>query len=84
MALQNLPRPWLLAALADMPMTMLAHEDAAEPNAEGREHVLLRAEARRRRLSARQSAEQWSDQGYGEDCWGGVDQWRDLEADRAN
>ena len=83
MALHNLPRPWLLAALADMPVSMLAQDGAAEPNANPREDVLPRAEARRQRLSARQPAV-WSTEWYGEDCWRGVDQWRDLEPDRAN
>jgi hypothetical protein len=83
MAIQNLPRPWLLAALADVPMTMLAQGDGAEPNADPRDDALPRAEARRRRLSARPSAV-WSAEWYGEDCWRGVDQWRDLEPDRAN
>jgi hypothetical protein len=84
MALQHLPRPWLLAALADMPMTMLAQEDAEESDATRKEQVLPRPEARRRRLGARQPADQWSDPWYGEDCWQGVEQWRDLEVERAN
>jgi hypothetical protein len=80
MALQHLPRPWLLAALADMPMTMLAQEDAEESDATRAEQTLPRPEARRRRLSARRPAGPW----YGEDCWQGVEHWRDLELERAN
>ena len=83
MALQHLPRPWLLAALADMPMTMLAQEDVEESDVARKEHVLPRPEARRRRLSARQPPDQ-SGPWYGEDCWQGVEQWRDLEVERAN
>ena len=84
MAIQHLPRPWLLAALADVPVTVLAEREADERTAHRPEHVLPRAEGRRRRLSARHFAEQRPDDWYGEDCWEGADHWRDLEAERAN
>ena len=35
MALQHLPRPWLLAALAEVPMTLLAQEDDERPTYAG-------------------------------------------------
>jgi hypothetical protein len=69
----------LLAALAEVPMALLAQEEDEGVNMRRRDEVLPRPEARRRRLSARQSAGQWD----GEDCWQGVDQWHDLER-RAN
>jgi hypothetical protein len=75
MALQHLPRPWLLAALAEVPVTRLAKEDDEPANRRRRDDVLPRPEARRRRLSARRSAGQWS----GEDCWQGAEQWQELE-----
>ena len=83
MAIQDLPRPWLLAALTDVPVTMLAQHEA-NADAERREPVLPRAEARRRRLSSRHWADQWPDDWHGEDCWRGVGQWREVEAERAN
>jgi hypothetical protein len=82
MAIQDLPRPWLLAALADVPVTMLARHETDE--AAARQRTVPRAEARRPRLSARPVAEQWLDESYGEDCWRGADQWRDVETERAN
>jgi hypothetical protein len=84
MAIQHLPRPWLLAALADVPLTVLTQREVDERAADRVERVLPRAEGRRRRLSARHFADQRPDVWYGEDCWEGADQWRDLEADRAN
>ena len=84
MAIQHLPRPWLLAALTDVPVTMLAQHEANEADAERREPVLPRAEARRRRLSSRHWADQWPNDWHGEDCWRGVGQWREVEAERAN
>jgi hypothetical protein len=84
MAIQHLPRPWLLAALADVPVTMLAQHEANEADADRREHTLPRAEARRRRLSTRHSAEQWPDDWHAEDFWGGARQWREVETERAN
>ena len=82
MAIQHLPRPWLLAALADVPMTMGAQHEAGD--ADQGEHVRPRAEARRPRLSARPWADQWPEGWLGEDCWRGAVEWHDLEAERAN
>ena len=84
MAIQHLPRPWLLAALADLPVTMLAQHEAEEADADRRKHRLPRPEQRRRRLSVRNHADQWPDEALGEDCWRGADRWRDLESERAN
>jgi hypothetical protein len=84
MAIQHLPRPWLLAALADVPVTMLAQHDPKEPTAAPREHRLPRPEPRRRRLSVRRLSGQRPDEWHGEDHWRGVEQWQDLEAERAN
>ena len=76
MAIPNLPRPWLLAALADVPVTMLAQHDANVSDADAdREHHLPRPEARRRRLSVRQFADQRPHEVYGEDYWQGADPW---------
>jgi hypothetical protein len=80
MALQHLPRPWLLAALVDVPVTLLAQHEANEADADRRPHTLPRPEARRRRLSTRH----WADEWHGEDCWRGADQRHDAEAERAN
>ena len=84
MAREHLPRPWLLAALADVPVTILAEQEARDPVTERREHRLLRAEPRRRRLGVRHWADQWPDEMYGEDYWQGADGWHELEAERAN
>ena len=84
MAIQHLPRPWLLAALADVPVTMLAQHEANVSDADRPEHDLPRREARRRRLSVRHFADQRTHEGYGEDYWQGADPWHDLEAERAN
>jgi len=84
MAIQHLPRPWLLAALVDVPVMMLARHEANVADADRREHHLPRPEARRRRLSVRHFADQRPQEGYGEDYWQGADQWHDLEAERAN
>ena len=84
MAIQHLPRPWLLAAPADVPVAILAQHETKEAAADRPEHRLPRAETRRRRLSARHFAEPWPDEWHGEDCWRGADQWHDLEAERAN
>ena len=85
MAIQHLPRPWLLAALADVPVTMLARHEARQSDADRPEHVLPRPDARRRRLSGgRHLADQWPDERYGEDCWRGANHWQDLEIERAN
>ena len=79
MALQHLPRPWLLAALAEVPITELTQEDDDGTSMRRRDEILPRPDPRRRRLSARRSASQWC----GEDCWQGVEQWHELER-RAN
>ena len=79
MALQDLPRPWLLAALAEVPMASWAQEDEEAGNGSRRNDALPRPQARRRRLSARRSAGQWC----GEDFWQGAEQWQELEG-RAN
>jgi hypothetical protein len=84
MAKQHMPRPWLLAALADVPVAILAQHEAKESDTDRREHRLPRAETRRRRLSARHFADQWPDEWYGEDCWRGAGRWHDLESERVN
>jgi hypothetical protein len=53
MAMKDLPRPWLLAALADVPITELARLDADEPREDDEEERSLpRADQRRQRLAA--------------------------------
>jgi hypothetical protein len=84
MAIEHLPRPWLLAALADVPVTMLAQDETSEADAHRREHRLPRPDPRRRRLSLRDFVDEWPDEWHGEDYWRGVDRWHDLEAERAN
>ena len=85
MAIEHLPRPWLLAALADVPVAILTQDQAKEAEDPDRpEDRLPRAEARRRRLSARHLAEASSEAWHGEDCWCGAERWRDLEGERAN
>ena len=84
MAIQHLPRPWLLAALADVPVTMLAQHEANVSDADRPEHHLPRREARRRRLSVRHLADERPHEEYGKDSWQGADPWHDLEAERAN
>ena len=78
MTLQHLPRPWMLAALADVPVTVLARPNGDETDADGQENVPPRPEERRRRLSARHCARQWPDRWQDEDAWGGTDRWRDV------
>ncbi|MGH6899953.1 MAG: hypothetical protein ACREJ5_25935 [Geminicoccaceae bacterium] len=51
MAMKDLPRPWLLAALADVPVTELAL-DADASRTDEQEPSLPRADQRRRRLAA--------------------------------
>jgi hypothetical protein len=51
MAMKDLPRPWLLAALADVPITELARLDADEPRDDEEDRWLPRADQRRRRLA---------------------------------
>ena len=83
MASQDLPRPWMLAALTDMPVTMLSRRNATEPDAAEHDDAVPRPDPRRRRLSVRPFADHCSEQGQGEDCWGGAAQWQEVEVDRA-
>lgn len=82
MTLQHLPRPWMLAALADVPVSLLARHAVEDEAPEWEENAPPRPEERRQRLSARygrQRCHGW----YDEDAWGGVEPWRDVEVDRA-
>ena len=65
MAMKDLPRPWLLAALADVPITELARLVADEPREDEDKRRRLRADQRRRRLAA------WRGPGhpYAHDDW---------------
>lgn len=83
MTIQHLPRPWMLAALADVPVTLLARQIGQETDANETEQVPPRPEPRRRRLSTRPSARPWCHAWLGEDAWGGAERWRDVEVDRA-
>jgi hypothetical protein len=82
MTMQHLPRPWMLAALTDVPVALLAR-NGQEPDPDGQEDAPPRPDARRRRLSVRRGARQWCHAWYGEDAWGGAERWRDVEVDRA-
>ena len=81
--MQHLPRPWMLAALADVPVTLLARQNGHDADKELDEHAPPRPEARRRRLSTRPSTRHPYHAWYGEDAWGGAERWRDVEIDRA-
>jgi hypothetical protein len=60
MAMQHMPRPWLLAALADVPVIVLAQQGGGEePPLDLRERALPRPEPRRRRLSSRRCGNRW-------------------------
>lgn len=83
MTMQHLPRPWLLAALADVPVTLLARQSGKDTDTDWQEDAPPRPEERRRRLSARPLGHRWSDRWQGEDAWGGAERWRDGEVDRA-
>jgi hypothetical protein len=83
MTIQHLPRPWMLAALADVPVTLLARQIGKETDANGTEQGPPRPEPRRRRLSTQPSARPWCRAWLGEDAWGGAERWRDVEVDRA-
>jgi hypothetical protein len=83
MTMQHLPRPWMLAALADVPVTLLARQNGEEADPDWQDHAPPRPEERRRRLGARPCARQWSDRCYGPDAWGGAERWREIEVDRA-
>ena len=50
MAIENLPRPWVLAALTGLKVTELVDQPQDEPADGRREPSLPRSEARRRRL----------------------------------
>jgi hypothetical protein len=52
MAISNLPRPWMLAALANVPVTELARDDDPEASIEPRVGTLPRADERRARLAS--------------------------------
>ncbi len=82
MTMQHLPRPWMLAALTDVPVAVLAR-NGKEPDTDWGEHAPPRPEARRRRLSTRRGTRQGCHAWYGEDAWGGAERWRDVENDRA-
>ena len=82
MTMQHLPRPWMLAALTDVPVA-LSTERGRKPHTDWDEHAPPRPEARRRRLSARRGTRQGCHAWYGEDAWGGAERWRDVENDRA-
>ena len=82
--MQNLPRPWMRAALTDVPVAVLARRHGKEADATDRqENAPPRPEARRRPLSARRGTRQGCPAWYGEDAWGGAERWRDVENDRA-
>ena len=83
MTMQHLPRPWMLAALADVPVTLLARHNPNEADRHWQDRAPPRPEARRRRLSARHCARQWYHGRYREDVWCDADRWCDLEFDRA-
>jgi hypothetical protein len=83
MTMQHLPRPWMLAALADVPVTLLARPNGQGAEPERPEHAPPRPEARRRRLSTRSCARHPYHAWYGEDAWGGAERWRDVEIERA-
>ena len=81
--MQHLPRPWMLAALADVPVMLLARQNGQDADTDLHEHAPPRQEARRRRLSTRPCARHPYHAWYGEDAWGGAERWRDVEIDRA-
>ena len=83
MTIEHLPRPWMLAALADVPVTLLARPIGKDTAFDLQEHGPPRPEARRRRLSTRPCARPWCRAWLGEDAWGGAERWRDVEVDRA-
>jgi hypothetical protein len=83
MTMQHLPRPWMLAALADVPVTLLARQNVRELDTAVHELAPPRPEERRRRLSTRPSARQWCHPEYGEEASGAGDRWRDAEVERA-
>ena len=52
MTIQDMPRPWLLAALADFPIAELARQDVRESHEDEHGRALPRADQRRVRLAA--------------------------------
>ena len=83
MTMQNLPRPWMLAALDGCAGDAAGPAERQEAEHGPAEHAPPRPEARRRRLSARRGTRQGCHAWYGEDAWGGAERWRDVENDRA-
>lgn len=83
MTMEHLPRPWMLAALTDVPVTLLARQNGKQADQGLPVHAPPRPEMRRRRLSARSCARQWYHAWSSEDAWGGAERWRDVEIDRA-
>ena len=51
MTIEDLPRPWLLAALADLSIIELTRRRAQDNPDDERERALPRADQRRRRLA---------------------------------
>ena len=81
MTMQHLPRPWMLAALTDVPVAVLAR-NGKEPDTDWGEHARPRPEAAppaERTAGYPAGLPAW----YGEDAWGGAERWRDVENDRA-
>jgi hypothetical protein len=83
MTMQHLPRPWMLAALAKVPVMLLARQNGQDADPILHEHAPPRPEARRRRLSTRACGRHRYHAWYGEDAWGGAERWRDVEINRA-
>ena len=83
MTMQHLPRPWMLAALTDMPVSLLARPHGNEADTKGEENAPPRPEARRRRLSTRHGARLCHHAWYGEDAWGGTERWGEVGVGRA-
>ena len=83
MTMQHLPRPWMLAALTDVPVALLARRHARNAIPNCTSNAPPRPEARRRRLSTRHSARHWYHAWHGEDAWGGAERWRQVEVGRA-
>ena len=79
MTMQHLPRPWMLAALTDVPVAALARNGRRNRTRTGAS-MPRPARARRRRLSARRGTRRGCHAWYGEDAWGGAERWRDVEA----
>jgi hypothetical protein len=78
MTMQHLPRPWMLAALMDVPVALLAR--SGQELARGCPAPTGGAAPPAERTAG---ARQWCHAWYGEDAWGGAERWRDVEIDRA-